>query len=97
MGRSFIIDLLLHLVDNSGKGGDFMRESIITLKEWIDGTNNIVFFGGAGVSTESGLPDFRSQGGIYDQQKVRTNGGVSTEIGELVHHLKEIRAVTRGI
>lgn len=74
-----------------------MKESIRTLKEWIDGTDNIVFFGGAGVSTESGLPDFRSPGGIYDQQKVRTNECISTEIVELVHHSKEIRAVTRGI
>ena len=35
------------------------------LKEIIDATDNIVFFGGAGVSTESGIPDFRSQDGLY--------------------------------
>ena len=35
------------------------------LQEIIDGSNNIVFFGGAGVSTESGIPDFRSQDGLY--------------------------------
>ena len=34
----------------------------------IDGSDNIVFFGGAGVSTESGIPDFRSQDGLYQQQ-----------------------------
>lgn len=38
------------------------------LKQWIDGSDNIVFFGGAGVSTESGIPDFRSQDGLYHQE-----------------------------
>ena len=38
------------------------------LKELVDGSNNIVFFGGAGVSTESGIPDFRSTDGLYHQQ-----------------------------
>lgn len=38
------------------------------LKKWIDESNNIVFFGGAGVSTESGIPDFRSVDGLYHQQ-----------------------------
>lgn len=37
-----------------------MDEKIQKLKEIIDGSDNIVFFGGAGVSTESGVPDFRS-------------------------------------
>ncbi len=45
-----------------------MQEAIKTLKEWIDGSNNIVFFGGAGVSTESGIPDFRSVDGLYNQK-----------------------------
>ena len=45
-----------------------MEESIQKLKEWIDGSDNIVFFGGAGVSTESGIPDFRSVDGLYNQQ-----------------------------
>lgn len=39
-----------------------------TLKKWIDESNNIVFFGGAGVSTESGIPDFRSTDGLYHQK-----------------------------
>ncbi|MBQ9828213.1 MAG: NAD-dependent protein deacylase [Lachnospiraceae bacterium] len=39
------------------------------LKELIDSSNNIVFFGGAGVSTESGIPDFRSEKGIYNTVK----------------------------
>ena len=38
------------------------------LKELVDGSNNIVFFGGAGVSTESGIPDFRSTDGLYHQE-----------------------------
>ena len=37
------------------------------LQEWITGSENIVFFGGAGVSTESGIPDFRSVDGLYNQ------------------------------
>ena len=45
-----------------------MQEAIKTLREWIAQSNNIVFFGGAGVSTESGIPDFRSTDGLYRQQ-----------------------------
>lgn len=46
---------------------DYQKE-IETLKEIIDTYDNIVFFGGAGVSTESGIPDFRSVDGLYNQQ-----------------------------
>lgn len=42
-----------------------MDEKQRQMKDWIDGSDNIVFFGGAGVSTESGIPDFRSEGGIF--------------------------------
>ena len=46
-----------------------MRNSEIeTLKTWIAASDNIVFFGGAGVSTESGIPDFRSTDGLYHQK-----------------------------
>ena len=45
-----------------------MTESVRKLKEWVDHSENIVFFGGAGVSTESGIPDFRSTDGLYHQQ-----------------------------
>lgn len=38
------------------------------LKQWIRESNSIVFFGGAGVSTESGIPDFRSVDGLYNQR-----------------------------
>ena len=43
-------------------------KSINQLNELIQQSNNIVFFGGAGVSTESGIPDFRSKDGLYNQQ-----------------------------
>ncbi len=45
-----------------------MQQELETLKKWIDNSDNIVFFGGAGVSTESGIPDFRSVDGLYNQQ-----------------------------
>lgn len=45
-----------------------MDEKIQILKNWIDSSDNVVFFGGAGVSTESGIPDFRSVDGLYNQQ-----------------------------
>ena len=41
-------------------------EQIEKLRELIDQSDNIVFFGGAGVSTESGIPDFRSVDGLYN-------------------------------
>ncbi len=42
------------------------QDNIIKLKKMIEESDNIVFFGGAGVSTESGIPDFRSETGIYN-------------------------------
>ena len=45
-----------------------MEEKINNLKDIINSSNNIVFFGGAGVSTESGIPDFRSKDGLYNQK-----------------------------
>jgi NAD-dependent deacetylase len=44
------------------------QNTIETLKKWITESENIVFFGGAGVSTESGIPDFRSVDGIYNMK-----------------------------
>lgn len=41
------------------------------LREYIEESNNIVFFGGAGVSTESGIPDFRSNDGLYNQHNIQ--------------------------
>ncbi len=51
--------------------------SIEKLKKWIDESSNIVFFGGAGVSTESGIPDFRGEEGVF---KTINEYGVSPEV-----------------
>ena len=45
-----------------------MSGEIETLRQWVAESDNIVFFGGAGVSTESGIPDFRSVDGLYNQK-----------------------------
>lgn len=58
-----------------------MNEEIRKLKEIVDESSNIVFFGGAGVSTESGIPDFRSANGLYNQKLGRE---VSPE--EMISH-----------
>ena len=44
------------------------QEKIAQLQEIVAESDNIVFFGGAGVSTESGIPDFRSVDGLYNQK-----------------------------
>ena len=45
-----------------------MEGEMDLFKKWINESNNIVFFGGAGVSTESNIPDFRSTDGLYNQE-----------------------------
>lgn len=45
-----------------------MKDSIEQLQQWVSDSDNIVFFGGAGVSTESGILDFRSVDGLYHQR-----------------------------
>ena len=45
-----------------------MMDAMETLKQWVQESKRIVFFGGAGVSTESGIPDFRSVDGLYNQK-----------------------------
>ena len=45
-----------------------MEDKIQQFKQMVNESNNIVFFGGAGVSTESGIPDFRSKDGLYNQK-----------------------------
>ena len=44
-----------------------MEDKIQIFKKLVNESSNIVFFGGAGVSTESGIPDFRSKDGLYNQ------------------------------
>ena len=63
-----------------------MTEEIMKLKKIIDESNNIVFFGGAGVSTESGIPDFRSANGLDNQDLGRE---VSPE--EMISHSFYVR------
>ena len=55
-------------------------EGIETLQRWMDESSRIVFFGGAGVSTESGVPDFRSPDGLY-ADNLGTKYPRSTESG----------------
>lgn len=47
------------------------KEQLEKLKKYLNESRNIVFFGGAGVSTESGIPDFRSKDGLYNQHDVQ--------------------------
>lgn len=44
-----------------------MTDPQTTLQQWVNESRSLVFFGGAGVSTESGIPDFRSTDGLYNQ------------------------------
>ncbi|MEE3355586.1 MAG: Sir2 family NAD-dependent protein deacetylase, partial [Candidatus Weimeria sp.] len=48
-----------------------MEDQISVLQEMMEEADRIVFFGGAGVSTESGIPDFRSKDGLYNQHDVQ--------------------------
>ena len=48
--------------------GSKMTQAQQTLMHWVEESENTVFFGGAGVSTESGIPDFRSEDGLYRQK-----------------------------
>ena len=48
--------------------GEEWKEPESRLQQWVSESSRIVFFGGAGVSTESGIPDFRSADGLYSQK-----------------------------
>lgn len=48
-----------------------LEQQVTTLDSWMKDSEHIVFFGGAGVSTASGIPDFRSKDGLYNQHDVR--------------------------
>ncbi len=58
------------------------------LKKWIDESSSIVFFGGAGVSTESGIPDFRSQDGLYNT-KYKYPPETIVSHSFFIHHTEE--------
>lgn len=63
-------------------------EALQTLRNWVAESDNIVFFGGAGVSTESGIPDFRSVDGLYSQ-KFRYPPETMLSHTFYVHHTEE--------
>ena len=63
-----------------------MNEQIEKLKKVIDDSDNIVFFGGAGVSTESGIPDFRSADGLYNR-----SSGTRYSPEQLISHTFYVR------
>ena len=61
-----IINKYLHnIYDNEVKTNE--KTDIQQLKDIVNNSNQIVFFTGAGVSVASGIPDFRSMGGLYDE------------------------------
>ena len=60
-----------------------MGNEIEKLQKIIDESRNIVFFGGAGVSTESGIPDFRSQDGLYNQNAAHLKLAEMEQTGKL--------------
>jgi NAD-dependent deacetylase len=60
-------------------------EKIQTLKQWVAESSRIVAFTGAGVSTESGIKDFRSPDGIFNENRW-ANLHDSTEVCKLAHH-----------
>src|SRR5699024_7583627 len=69
-GRICIKPFVLRQSRSGSSSGKWRKnmDNRSTLKRWIEESHRIVFFGGAGVSTESGIPDFRSQDGLYHQQ-----------------------------
>ncbi|MCI5774983.1 MAG: NAD-dependent protein deacylase [Aerococcus sp.] len=58
-----------------------MQQQIKQLNEWLDDSQHLVFFGGAGVSTESGIPDFRSSKGLYMK-----DSGYNIPAEEIISH-----------
>lgn len=67
-----MVDLLLFLLKYKEGKKIYMKETFVDglekFQSWVEESKRIVFFGGAGVSTESGIPDFRSVNGLYHQQ-----------------------------
>lgn len=60
------------MIKEKGKIQDNLKEQTKVLKEMIDQSHNIVFFGGAGVSTASNIPDFRSSNGLFQKKSGMT-------------------------
>ena len=68
-----------------------LGNKIEKLKEIVDKSNKIVFFTGAGVSVASGIPDFRSMGGLFDEI---SKDGYSPEYLLSVDHLNDNKALS---
>ena len=60
-----------------------MEDKIQQFKQLVEENNNIVFFGGAGVSKESGIPDFRSKDGLYNQKQGKLKAVITQNIDGL--------------
>ena len=69
------------------------KKKVEKLQEEVDESNYIVFFGGAGVSTESGIPDFRSQDGLY-QQKYKYPPETIVSHSFFVHNTEDFLYIT---
>lgn len=75
--------------------GGYMEDNIKKLKQWVEESDNIVFFGGAGVSTESNIPDFRSVDGLYNQkydyppETILSHSFFITKTGEFYRYYKD--------
>ena len=69
------------------------RETDMDLQQIIDQSDNIVFFGGAGVSTESGIPDFRSVDGLYSQKYKYPPETIISHTFFLAHHEGVLRVL----
>ena len=72
-----------------------MNKEIEKLQEIIDDSENIVFFGGAGVSTESNIPDFRSADGLYQQKYKYSPEQISSVIPSLCAIQKDFMNFTK--
>ena len=62
--------------------------NIETFLQWVKESDNIVFFGGAGVSTESGIPDFRSKDGLYDNRDIKVKDLMEKLSIKLIGHYR---------
>lgn len=68
-----------------------------TLRQWIQESKQAVFLGGAGVSTASGIPDFRSAHGIYQQKKAGLSYEEMLSHGYFVRHTEEFYRFYRDV
>ena len=67
------------------------------LRQWVQESQRMVFLGGAGVSTASGIPDFRSAHGLYQQKKAGLSYEEMLSHGYFVHHTAEFYDFLRNV